>query len=320
MSKSARNSVLIALSAVLSAGGCNLGDDELTERGHERLLAPPGAVSVYQLAGRSGLTVSENSRAMATLSNSSNVVVIYGDPGGGVYVNGERVPSAGPVTPVGGILFVAPGVVEQVRRSLRAAPQPVPLARMAAASTHGPIGRTIVIDPGHGGKDPGAISPAGIREKDVVFDAAMQVTEELRRHDRKVIMTRSTDEFIELNDRANLANRARASMFVSIHADSCPRSSVRGFTVYVAKSASKDAVALARAIQSRMSEVVPHTNGLRREDYRVLVRTVCPAVLVELGYLSNRFEAARLARGQYRRALAAAISRGILDYQEGLGR
>ncbi|GAF99834.1 unnamed protein product, partial [marine sediment metagenome] len=140
------------------------------------------------------------------------------------------------------------------------------------------------------------------------------------RNDRNVIMTRSADEFVELNDRADLANRSRASMFISIHADSCPRSAVRGFTVYVAKSASKEAVALGRAIERRMSAVVAHNLGVRRADYRVLVRTVCPAVLVELGYLSNAFEARKLSQRGYRRSLSDAISQGILDYQEGRGR
>jgi N-acetylmuramoyl-L-alanine amidase len=322
MLKITKTCILLSLSGCLLTGGCHPADGEVLDRGHEYLPAPPGAISVYQLAGGSGLSVSENSRTIATLSNSSNVVVIYSDPGGGIYVNGSPLRAAGPVTPVGDMLFVAHESIERVRRSLRVPVEPVPLTSIAPGPSQvRPIGRAIVIDPGHGGKDPGAISYyTGIREKDVVLDAATQVAEELRRHDRNVVMTRSADEFVELNDRANLANRSRASMFISIHADSCPRSSMRGFTIYVAKSASKEAAALGEAIARRMSAVADRTHGVRRADYRVLVRTICPAVLVELGYLSNRHEGGKLSRGDYRRSLGEAISQGVLDYQQGLDR
>ena len=132
-----------------------------------------------------------------------------------------------------------------------------------------------------------------------------------------VILTRRSDKFIDLNERAEVANRARADVFVSIHADSSPNTRAYGFTVYVARQASRNSLILARAIERRLRDTGVVSRGVRKANYRVLVRTACPAVLVELGYLSNVSEAAKLLQKDYRRNLASAISEGIVDYLQG---
>jgi N-acetylmuramoyl-L-alanine amidase len=92
---------------------------------------------------------------------------------------------------------------------------------------------TIVIDPGHGGKDPGAIGHGGLTEKDVVLDIALRLRTLLQeRLGKKVLMTRSTNAFIELDDRAKFANEHKADLFVSIHMNSHPKRGIRGIEMY----------------------------------------------------------------------------------------
>jgi N-acetylmuramoyl-L-alanine amidase len=94
--------------------------------------------------------------------------------------------------------------------------------------------RTIVIDPGHGGKDPGAIGPGGLAEKEIVLDIALRLRKLLtERSQRKVVMTRTRDVFIPLDERTLLANGKKADLFVSIHANASPQKSTRGIEIYL---------------------------------------------------------------------------------------
>ena len=127
-------------------------------------------------------------------------------------------------------------------------------------------------------------------------------------------MTRSTDTFIELNERAALANRFGADLFVSVHADSASRLSAQGYGTYLAPMASSRAVAAAEAVGRRLSAAGVPKHGTFRRQFRVLVLTRCPAVLIELGFLSNSAEAARLATWSHRRKLAEAVAEGIRDF------
>jgi len=294
------------------AAGCQRGDQPLNG-GHDRLAAPLGTISVYQLAGRLNLSVAENNGAMATLTGPGNVVVIYSDPNGGVYVNGVAVPDAGQVTTVGDMVFVSDRLGSRLGGFLRKAPETTRLPRIKKSPPR-PRRMRIVIDPGHGGKDPGAISLTGAYEKAIVLDTSLAVAGILAGQGMDVILTRQGDSFVELNDRADMANRSGADALVSIHADHCPNSSVKGFTVYVARSASRRSLKLARSIADRLQAAGVPSRGINRAGFRVLYRSVCPAVLVELGYLSNATEASKLARSDYRRKLAAAIGEGVLRY------
>ncbi|MFW5914839.1 MAG: N-acetylmuramoyl-L-alanine amidase, partial [Planctomycetota bacterium] len=153
----------------------------------------------------------------------------------------------------------------------------------------------VVIDAGHGGKDPGAISPNGLREKDINLAVANEVARLLRRDGMDVIRVRDGDTFVELNERAEIANRNEADLFVSIHADSSTNAGARGYTVYVSRQAPRNAHRAAESVLSSMGRTGMENRGVRTADYRVLVKTRCPAVLVELGFLSNRKEANELA-------------------------
>jgi len=309
--KRALSIFLGALSLAVGAG-CN-GDKVVLNGENDRLAAPLGTISVYQLAGRLDMAVVKNSRTMATLRDQANVVMIYGDPDGQAYINGKPVGRAGGITPVGDILFVPEGLSGAIRAGMRkraAVPKHVSDRRTAEA----PEGSLVVLDAGHGGHDPGAISVIGVREKAVVLDTALKVGESLRRKGVGVLLTRPSDKFLSLNERADIANRQRAALFVSIHADSCRNPQARGFTVYVARSASPSSLELADAIERQMSGLGIASRGIQRANFRVLVRTSCPAALIELGYLSNVAEASKLCQEEYRRRLAEAISEGLYRY------
>jgi N-acetylmuramoyl-L-alanine amidase len=126
-------------------------------------------------------------------------------------------------------------------------------------------------------------------------------------------MTRNSDTFIELNDRADIANRANADLFVSIHCDSHPKSSQNGYTLYVARSASWASKKTAAAIEQAIGQTGLASVGIRSQDFRVLVRTSCPAVLVECGYLTNPSEAAMLYESNFQDRIARAIANGIVN-------
>jgi len=303
------------LFAALSAGGCTeqqVGWDPFAKRG--KVFVPAGSISIHELASRLGLTVKSSTTTRAVLVQPGNQVMIYADPGGQVYVNGRAVVQGG-IVEAAGVLHVPGRTPQEVRLALRtprrrpnAARVPPPRRRLTK------IAAKIVVDPGHGGKDPGAIAPGGMHEKAIVLDVARQVADRLRSAGATVKMTRSTDTFVELEDRAAMANRFGADLFVSIHADSARRVSAQGFGTYLAPMASSSAVAAADAIGRRLSGAGVPKHGTFRKQFRVLVLTRCPAVLIELGFLSNPAEAARLGAWSYRRKLAEAIAEGIRDF------
>lgn len=117
----------------------------------------------------------------------------------------------------------------------------------------------IIIDPGHGGKDPGAIGRGGLKEKDVVLDIGLRLRKLFqKRMHIKVLMTRDTDRFVELRERSAFANRNGGKLFISIHANSNPRRSVRGFTTYCLGPARSDED---RAIAKEENSVIKYEDS-----------------------------------------------------------
>lgn len=305
---------VVVLAAALAAG-CN-GRSELPAAGGGDAIvaAPLGALSIYQLAGRLDMKVQHSSRASASLRDVVNSVTIFSDPGGQVFVNGRALRGSGGIVSVGEILFLPAALEPDIRMRLRIpppAPRPRPSRRPPGPAR---MRGTVVIDPGHGGRDPGAIAPSGLQEKVVNLGVARGVVKLLRQRGLSVTLTRSGDSFVELNERAAIANRLRADLFVSIHADSAASRSARGYTVYLARSASSASLTLGGALERRLRAANARSRGIRRADFRVLVRTACPAALVELGYLSNAAESARLGDPNYQRQLAGAVAAGIVEF------
>jgi N-acetylmuramoyl-L-alanine amidase len=175
--------------------------------------------------------------------------------------------------------------------------------------------RMIVIDPGHGGPDPGAIGHGGIQEKDVVFDVSQQVSQLLSQQGMQVVMTRNADVDVDLPPRVALAERSNADVFVSIHANaiSMSRPEINGLETYY--FASREGRQLAEAIHnSILQSVNVGDRGVRQARFYVLRKTSMPSVLVEMGFLTNPEDASNLADPNHRRQMAEAISRGILKY------
>ncbi len=168
---------------------------------------------------------------------------------------------------------------------------------------------TVVIDAGHGGKDGGSVRN-GLVEKKLCLDVAKRVETALKSKGLKVVMTRRTDAFVELEQRARIANRMSSSVFVSIHFNGSRKTSISGGEVYYRSSRGKlFALAISRSIKSRVAGGV---RGIFYADFKVLRETTMPAVLVECGYLSNKREALRCADPAHRQKVADAIVSGLL--------
>ena len=262
-------------------------------------------ISIPELGRLLGLRVSESKPTHVTLKNSTNTVMIFTVSGGQVYVNTKPVTTVGTVERTGGLTYIPKSLVSTIRSAMRTyTPSPKP-QRMSG---------TVVIDAGHGGKDPGATSVLGFYEKGINLSVAHKVARLLEQRGLRVKMTRTSDRFVELEERAAIANRLRADLFVSIHSDSFPKSTRRGYTVYIARSASSSSRRAASAIARSMSGTGLNSFGVQTANYHVLTGTRGPAVLVEMGYLSNRREAALLRSSSFQNRLAQAVADGISDY------
>ena len=218
--------------------------------------------------------------------------------------------------------------------------------------------KKIVIDAGHGGKDPGAIGRTGLYEKHVVLDVSRRIKKELEKNGIDVIMTRNSDKFISLGGRTKIANKNNADLFVSIHANANRRRWIRGFEVYYLSEATDDnARALAVAENSVLKyeeesfgkhtkdldaivwdltlsenreesielagficqgvgkKARPKKNSIRSARFYVLKGAEMPAVLVELSYLSNKYDERNLKKSSYKQKLAKGIADGILVFK-----
>lgn len=175
------------------------------------------------------------------------------------------------------------------------------------------VGKVIIVDPGHGGRDPGA-GQAGfstVPEKTINLSIASTVASALRAKGANVIMTRSRDVFVELEDRAAIADRNKADLLVSIHADSHHDSKISGPTLYVARNASYTSRKVANSIHSTFKNSSIASRGVRKADFKVLANHKRPAVLVECGYLTNGYEARNLNSNWYRNKIAGCIAEAI---------
>ncbi|MEA5598223.1 N-acetylmuramoyl-L-alanine amidase [Rivularia sp. UHCC 0363] len=180
-----------------------------------------------------------------------------------------------------------------------------------------PSGRVVVIiDPGHGGQDPGAIGIGGLQEKDIILPIGQKVAQILEQNGVQAILTRSTDYFVSLQGRVDMAERANANVFVSIHANSVglSRPDVSGLEVYYYNSG----LNLAQTVRSSILNTVSvKDRGVRQARFYVLRKSSMPAILVETGYVTGREDAAKLSSPQYRDQMAQGIANGILNYIRG---
>ena len=177
-----------------------------------------------------------------------------------------------------------------------------------------PNGRMVVmIDPGHGGKDPGTIGIGGVQEKNVILPISQEVAAILEQQGVQAVLTRTSDYFVSLEGRVQMADRANANLFVSIHANaiSLSRPDVNGLETYYYSSGQR----LAQTIHNSILQSVDVSDRrVRQARFYVLRKSSMPSVLVEVGFLTGRDDSAKLANPSYRSQVAQAIARGILQY------
>ncbi|WP_144557822.1 N-acetylmuramoyl-L-alanine amidase [Shouchella miscanthi] len=167
-------------------------------------------------------------------------------------------------------------------------------------------GFKVVLDAGHGGYDSGAVAN-GLLEKHVVRAYKDELKRTLAADGIDVIETRTGDEFVSLSSRVNQANQAQADLFLSIHANSFADSSVRGFETHYYQS-SKEAVAINKEI-SRLNS--GYTRGIYQSNFQVLRDSNVPAVLIEVGYLTNADDAYRMQTNQHQQEVSEAVRRAV---------
>ncbi|NJO40592.1 MAG: AMIN domain-containing protein [Cyanobacteria bacterium CRU_2_1] len=199
-------------------------------------------------------------------------------------------------------------------------PIPIPTPPPPAATTPPPLpdvseSRVVVaIDPGHGGRDPGAVGINGLQETDIVLDIGVQVASLLEEQGVTVVLTRQDDREIDLEPRVQAANQAGADLFISIHANaiSLSRPDVNGVETYYY---SDSGLGLAQVIHEIIVDRTDSRDrGIRFARFYVLRNTSMPAVLLEVGFVTGEIDAPRLADPEFRQQMAEAIVAGILQY------
>ncbi|WP_017296452.1 N-acetylmuramoyl-L-alanine amidase [Geminocystis herdmanii] len=195
-------------------------------------------------------------------------------------------------------------------------PQPLPPINNNPSPNNRPPtrGKTlVVIDPGHGGKDPGAVGINSLQEKQVVLAISQQVARILEQQGIQVRMTRDSDYFVSLQERSAMANRMNADIFVSIHANSAGagKPQVSGYETYYFQNG--------RALADTI-----HRNVIRRVDVRdrrvkqarfyVLRASNMPSVLLETGFVTGIEDASKLSNPSFQRQMSEAIAAGIIEY------
>lgn len=171
---------------------------------------------------------------------------------------------------------------------------------------------TIVIDAGHGGKDPGASAP-NFYEKEVTLKTARALADRLRSAGSNVILTRSDDTFISLNDRVYKAHQAKADVFISLHYDSTEkRNEISGTTSYYYHEKDTE---LAKTVNRYLKQNVPlSNNGVRKGNYFVLRENSRPAILLELGYLNNDTDSQVVNSKNYRSHVVESVYQALNQY------
>jgi N-acetylmuramoyl-L-alanine amidase len=223
----------------------------------------------------------------------------------------------------------------------------------------------IVIDAGHGGKDPGATGPGGTKEKDVTLAIAKRLKKKLEEStDAEVLLTRTDDEFWELADRTAFANREKADIFISIHANAARRKRAHGVeTFFLSFDATDDEARETAAFEnnvislegktelaplddikailwdltqtqshhesSRLAETIylslfkemgGELRGVKQAPFHVLVGATMPAVLIEVGFISNPREEKKLKKAKVQDRMATAISNGVVKFEGSMGK
>ncbi|HEU4754799.1 MAG TPA: N-acetylmuramoyl-L-alanine amidase, partial [Armatimonadota bacterium] len=204
----------------------------------------------------------------------------------------------GPITPG------APGTPDVER------PEPAQPFRGTAARSL--IGKCIVVDAGHGGHDQGAPGKMS-KEKNLTLQMCNALKQELEARGARVVMTRSTDDYVSLQQRVDIANGCGADLFISIHLNAMPRPNMQsGSETYFHTPQS---VRLARTLHNRLVGTVQgRDGGIRNRRFYVVRNTSMPSVLLEVGYINSDRDEAFLVQDDFQDKLARNLALGVLEY------
>lgn len=191
------------------------------------------------------------------------------------------------------------------------------------------ISKTILIDPGHGGFDGGAISKNGTVEKDINLSIALKLRECLKQYGFKVVMTREIDKDLcsvnckhghkkkeDLSNRCKFKKESNCDIFISIHQNMFPESYCKGSQIWYSRNDESKNIAI--ILQNKLKEKVDNSNSRiakpAKDDYKVLRCDNIPSILVECGFLSNPIDEKNLKSDDYQQKIALALSEGVKDY------
>jgi N-acetylmuramoyl-L-alanine amidase len=302
--------------------GIDLGGNQLLIRADKRLIYTTGwDGAAYRITIRSaqlarqikGPRLANGSPLIAIRlrQDDPQTVTILATPASGIRVSGVTRPN------------VQSLVLQFLRSDTAIAVSPPPSPRIIAPTNPLPqmplprtVGRrVIVIDPGHGGPDPGAVGIGGLQEKDIVLDIGLKVSQILQQQGVQVYLTRKDDiPDVDLPPRVALAQRVNADAFVSIHANSInlSRQDISGLEIYYAPGHSD------RLAQTLHNSILQSLNvrdrGVRSARFYVIRNTTMPSALVEVGFVTGAEDAANLSNPAWRSQMAAAIAQGILQF------
>ncbi len=206
----------------------------------------------------------------------------------------------------------------------------------------------IVIDAGHGGKDPGAIGPSRLKEKVVTLEVSLQLKQFLKKRGFRVILTRKTDKYISLKKRAEIANQAKADLFISVHANASRNRKASGSQVFIynREASSRHAAEAARLenqdanyleiikddlrqsvheessitagglISQQLEKMGLEVRRIERAPFYVLAKSHMPSILIETAFISNKIEEQKLRSRRFCRRLAEGIDRALGQYYQ----
>ena len=283
-----------------------------------------GHESLASLGARYGFPIPSVSNKTITLKSKYTTMVFSGDRRKLLF-NGTLIWLNGPVVKQRGKWSIAKAdAVKTIGPLLRSAKNLPPAGSCM-----------VMLDPGHGGNDAGAMGRRKVYEKKVVLDISSRVRSKLEASGVVVKLTREDDSYLSLSARSAIAKQSGADIFVSVHVNSAHNSSAAGIETYVlpfagfpstagnndsrAYSGNKHDEANMLLAYSVHKEMLSHEKsedrGIRRARFDVLRDAPCPAILVECGFVSNKREEEKMLKAEYRDNMAEGIARGILAYR-----
>lgn len=178
-------------------------------------------------------------------------------------------------------------------------------------------GKVVILDPGHGGKDVGAVGLGGTYEKDVNLSVALKMKEELKKWGAIPVLTREIDTFAmdELGDRVRFGTRNKGDVFVSLHSDAALNRAAKGFTVYYFEPKGEKDCLLARLTRESLKGTMQtQDRGIRSANFYVVKRNPLPSILIEMGFISHVEEEKALMDFDYQRDVVEGTVQGLAHY------